>query len=87
MATKIVAKPKIEVPEEQLMDVKELSKLVAQGPEKGVYMLVDSRPGIKFQSGHIPGAVSIPFPKMQKMKDKLPKDKNTQVIFYCEGFR
>jgi hypothetical protein len=87
VATKIVAKPKIEVPEDQLMDAKELSKLVAQGPEKGGSMLVDSRPGIKFESGHIPGAVSMPFPKMQKMKDKLPKDKNTTLIFYCEGFR
>jgi hypothetical protein len=87
VATKIVAKPKIEVPEDQLIDVKELSQLVAKGPEKGGYMLVDSRPGIKFESGHIPGAVSMPFPKMQKMKDMLPKDKNTQLIFYCEGFR
>jgi hypothetical protein len=87
VATDIVVKPKMEVPKEQLIEVKELSKLVAMGPEKGGYMLIDSRPGIKFNAGHIPTSLSIPFPKMKKMKDTLPKDKNTLVIFYCEGFR
>jgi hypothetical protein len=87
VATEIVAKPKITVPDEQLMDVKELTQLVAQGPEKGNYLLVDSRPGIKFNEGYIPSAVSIPFSKMKSMKDKLPQDKNKMLIFYCEGFR
>jgi hypothetical protein len=87
VATEIVVKPKMEVPKEQLVEVGELSKLVAMGPEKGGYTLVDSRPGIKFNAGHIPTAISIPFPKMKASKDKLPKDKNKLLIFYCEGFR
>ncbi|MFC1516848.1 rhodanese-like domain-containing protein, partial [Thermodesulfobacteriota bacterium] len=87
VATEIVAKPKMEVPKDQLMSVEELAKLVAQGPKKGGYTLVDSRPGIKFQGGHIPTSISIPFPKMKEMKDKLPKDKNQMLIFYCEGMR
>lgn len=87
VATEIVVKPKMEVPKEQLMSVKELEKLVAQGPEKGSYTLVDSRPGIKYKAGHIPTSISIPFPKMKEMKDKLPKDKNQLLIFYCEGMR
>ena len=87
VATEIVAKPKITVPDEQLIDVKELTKIVAQGPEKGNFLLADSRPPIKFNEGHLPGAVSIPFSKMKAMKDKLPKDKNKLIIFYCEGFR
>lgn len=86
VATEIVVKPKMEVPKDQLMDVKELEKLVAMGPEKGKYTLVDSRPPIKYNAGHIPTSISIPFPKMKKT-DKLPKDKNQLVIFYCEGFR
>lgn len=86
VATEIVVKPKMEVPKDQLIDVKELEKLVAQGPEKGGYTLVDTRPPIKFNAGHIPTSISIPFPKMKKT-DKLPKDKNSLVIFYCEGFR
>ena len=87
VATQIVAKPKIKVPEDQLIGTKELARLVAMGPTKGKYTLVDSRPGIKFKEGHIPTAISIPFPKMGEMKDKLPKDKNRLLIFYCGGFR
>ena len=87
VATEIVVKPKIKVPEDQLIDVKELAKLVAQGPQKGNYMLVDSRPPGGFLKGHIPTAVSIPFPKMNAMMDKLPQDKNQLLIFYCQGYR
>jgi len=87
VATEIVVKPKMKVPEEQLLNTKEMAKLVALGPEKGGYTLVDSRPPIKYQEGHIPTAISIPFPKMKKMKDRLPKDKNQLLIFYCEGMR
>jgi hypothetical protein len=87
VAKDIVVKPKMEVPKDQLMSVKELEKLVAQGPEKGGYTLVDARPGIKYKAGHIPTSISIPFPKMKKMKDKLPKDKDRLLIFYCEGMR
>ena len=87
VATEIVAKPKIKVPENQLIGVKELAKLVAQGTQKGGYTLVDSRPPAGFMKGHIPTAISIPFPKMQEMTGKLPKDKNQLLIFYCEGYR
>jgi rhodanese-related sulfurtransferase len=87
VATEIVAKPKMKVPKEQLIATPELAKLVGQGPEKGGYTLIDSRPGIKFQEGHIPTALSIPFPKMTQLKGKLPKDKNRLLIVYCEGVR
>lgn len=87
VATEIVAKPKMKVPKEQLMSTEELEKLVALGSEKGDYTLVDSRPGIKYEAGHIPTAISIPFPKMQQLRERLPKDKNRLLIFYCEGFR
>jgi hypothetical protein len=87
VATSIVAKPKIEVGEGQLMSTAELTKLVAQGPEKGKYTLVDSRPGIRYKEGHIPTSISIPFPKMGELKGKLPKDKDSLLIFYCGGVR
>ena len=87
VATKIVVKPKIKVKPEQLIKVKELSALVEKGPEKGGYTLVDSRPTPGYMKGHIPTAISIPFPKMKEMMDKLPKDKNQLVIFYCQGYR
>ncbi len=87
VATQIVAKPEIKVSEEQLASTEEVEKLVAMGPDKGNFTLIDSRPGIKYQEGHIPGAISIPFPKMAEMKDKLPQDKKRLLVFYCEGFR
>jgi hypothetical protein len=87
VATEIVAKPEIKVPQEQLVSTEEMEKLVALGPEKGNFTLIDSRPGIKYQEGHISGAMSIPFPKMAEMKDKLPQDKKRLLVFYCEGFR
>ena len=87
IATKIVVKPKIKVSPEQLIKVKELTALVDKGPEKGGYTLVDSRPTPGFMKGHIPTAISIPFPKMKEMMDKLPKEKDQLVIFYCQGYR
>ena len=87
VATQIVVKPKIKVPPEQLMDVKELTRLVEMGPEKGAYALVDSRPTPGYLKGHIPTAISIPFPKMKEMLDKLPQEKDQLVIFYCQGYR
>lgn len=87
VASRIVAKPKIKVPDEQLVSTKEMEKLVSMGPEKGNFILVDSRPDVKFNEGHIPGAISIPFPKMSELSGRLPKDKSAPIIFYCEGFR
>jgi rhodanese-related sulfurtransferase len=87
VATKIVVKPKIKVPPEQLIKVKELTALVDEGPEKGRYTLVDSRPTPGYMKGHIPTAISFPFPKMKDMMDKLPEEKDQLVVFYCQGYR
>jgi len=85
VATEIVAKPEIKVEESQLLSTEELKKLVAE--DSGDFTLADSRPGIKYQESHIPGAISIPFPKMAEMKGKLPEDKDQLLAFYCGGFR
>ena len=51
-------------------------------------MLIDSRPKrSKYDKGHIPMAVSIPDSQFEKMVDKLPKDKDTLLITYCEGLK
>jgi len=57
---------------------------VVPQPE-GVFIF-DSRPyKPKYAKGHIPTAVSMPFSQFDKMTDKLPKDKNALLIFYCGG--
>ena len=73
------------VPEEKLVKVDEMARLVALGPEKGNFVLVDSRPASRYLEGHIPGAISIPDPEFEKHVDKLPKDMNKLLIFYCAG--
>jgi len=49
-------------------------------------MLIDARPfKPKYVKGHIPMAVSIPDSKFDKMTGQLPENKNSLLIFYCEG--
>lgn len=68
------------------MQPEDLAKLVAKGPDKGNYLLIDSRPEKRFDEGAIPTAVSIPVPKMKKSgKDLLPADKDKLLVFYCGG--
>jgi rhodanese-related sulfurtransferase len=61
-------------------------KSVVDGKKKG--LIVDSRPKRKkYDKGHVPGAISIPFSKFDKMVGMLPKDKNALIIFYCGGLK
>ncbi|OHB25430.1 MAG: hypothetical protein A2X84_01950 [Desulfuromonadaceae bacterium GWC2_58_13] len=62
----------------------EVMQLLA-GPEAGNYVLVDARPEVKFNEGHVPGALSIPKPMLEKSLDKLSKDKT--IVFYCGGLK
>jgi len=84
-ATLLSAKPPIKLAPEKTVKTEDVEKLVAQGPEKGKYMLIDARPLPRFQEGSIPTAVNIPFPAFDKMKDKLPADKATLIVYYCAG--
>jgi rhodanese-related sulfurtransferase len=53
---------------------------------KKVGLVVDSRPKMKkFNKGHIPGAINIPFSAFDKMAGLLPADKGALLVFYCEG--
>ena len=55
-------------------------------PQPEGVMIIDSRPyKPKYANGHIPTAINIPGSQFDKMTDKLPQDKKTLLIFYCEG--
>ncbi|MBI5846821.1 MAG: rhodanese-like domain-containing protein [Nitrospirae bacterium] len=85
-AVSLSVKPPAKVAPEKLVPADELSKLVAMGPEKGGYMLIDSRPKPRFNEGHIPHAISLDNTKFNELKDKLlPKEKDILIIFYCGG--
>lgn len=45
--------------------------------------LLDVRPRPEFQSGHLPGAVSIPLDELENRLDQLPRHK--PVVAYCRG--
>jgi len=60
---------------------------VAQQIATNKMILVDSRPlKPKYDKGHIPTAISIPDSQFDILKGKLPADKGTLVIFYCQGY-
>jgi len=84
-AVLVASKPPIKVAPEKLMTTADIEKLVARGPEKGKYTLVDARPAPRFMEGAIPTAINIPYPAFDKMAAKLPKDKNALLVFYCSG--
>jgi hypothetical protein len=68
-----------------IVDVKFVQQHVKM-PKPADVLIVDSRPTRgKFNKGYIPTAINIPDSKFAEMTDKLPKDKNTLLIFYCQG--
>ena len=60
-ATLISFKQPIKIAPEKLVDYAYVAKLVEQGPEKGKYTLIDSRPLPRFQEGAIPTAINLPY--------------------------
>ncbi|MBC2703948.1 rhodanese-like domain-containing protein [Desulfobacula sp.] len=66
------------------LSAEHVAKLIADNNT----VIVDARPKkIKFDKGHIPTAISIPFSQFDNFKGKLPRDLNTPVVFYCGGLK
>ncbi len=84
-ATLVSFKGPIRIDPAKLIDYAGVAKLVEQGPEKGQYTLIDSRPLPRFEEGAIPTAIHLPFIGFDKFADRLPADKSSLVVFYCGG--
>ena len=55
---------------------------------KTIGLLIDSRPKkMKYDMGHIPGAINIPDSQFDKMVGLLPADKGALIVFYCQGLK
>lgn len=69
-----------------LVDIAYVKPLV-KVPNPAGFKLIDSRPyQAKYAQGYIPTALSLPDSEFEKKAaDLLPKDKNTTLVFYCEG--
>lgn len=85
LATQISFKGPIRIAPEKLSNYAEVERLVALGPEKGNYTLIDSRPLPRVQEGTIPTSMNLPYPAWDKFVDRLPKDKSRAIIFFCQG--
>ncbi len=85
LATKISFKGPIKIAPEKLVFYDDVAAMVAQGPEKGGYTLVDSRPLPRVQEGTIPTAINIPYPSWDKVVDRLPQEKARRIVFFCQG--
>jgi rhodanese-related sulfurtransferase len=49
----------------------------------GEVVVVDVRPRLEFDAGHLPGALSIPLEELSERLGEL--DMNTTVVAYCRG--
>lgn len=68
-----------------IVDVKFVQQY-ARMPRPDKVLIIDSRSRrAKYDKGYIPTAVSIPDSQFAKMTDQLPADKDTLLIFYCQG--
>jgi len=86
VATEIAVKQPYKVPENQKISNDEVVKLVAMGPEKGQYTLIDARPAGAYLTGHIPTAISLPFDSFEdNCATVLSQDKDKLLVFYCGG--
>lgn len=84
-ATLVSFKGPITIAPEKLVGYDEVARLVALGPDKGNYTLIDSRPLPRFQEGTIPTAINLPYPAFDKFAGRLPQDKSRLVVFFCQG--
>lgn len=86
-ASVITVKPSVKLAVTEKMALADLEKLVTQGPAKGKYLLVDSRPVQSFAEGAIPTAVSLPFSEFAGKAGVLPADKKRLIVFYGDNAR
>jgi len=85
VATQISFKGPIKIAPGKLVKYADVEEMVALGPEKGNYTLIDSRPLPRVQEGTIPTSINLPYPAWDKFVDRLPGDKSRRIVFFCAG--
>lgn len=58
-------------------------KELRAGLARGTVLLLDARPTLEYEAGHLPGALSIPLADLPTRLKSLPKDK--LIVTYCRG--
>jgi hypothetical protein len=49
-------------------------------------VIVDLRTSREYLEGHVPTAINVPPDKLYSLREVLPKDKSTLIVFYCRGY-
>lgn len=80
-ATLINVKPPVAVDPSKVIKVNEMKKIY----DAKSALIIDCRPAGRYNEGHIPGSINIWFAEFDKHIDKLPKDKNSSIVYYCQG--
>lgn len=84
-AVSVTLEPLVKLPPEKHASVGDVARLVAIGPEKGNFQIVDSRSSVLYNEGHIPWAISVPEHEFNKLEGRLSKEKDKLLIFYCSS--
>jgi 3-mercaptopyruvate sulfurtransferase SseA len=50
-------------------------------------LIIDARNPGEYSDVHIPGAINMPQKKFGEYTHLLPAEKNTRIVFYCNGFK
>ena len=66
-----------------LVDAEQLKRWIDGGKQM---TLVDSRVAAEYKAGHIPTAVNIVATAMEKERGRLPGNKTSMLVFYCNGW-
>ena len=56
---------------------------LADRVENGEVTLIDVRPREEYESGHLPGAISVPLEELEDRIEELPGDR--EIVAYCRG--
>ena len=68
----------------QQITPEEAKKIMDSGEE---HIILDTREQDEFDSGHIPGAILIPYTEIENKAEEMLPDKGAQILVYCRSGR
>lgn len=80
-ATNVFIKPLVKVSPEKIVNTEGMKKFLSEGKA----LIIDARPAPRHNEGYIPGTINIWDANFDKNTDKLPKEKDTLIVYYCAG--
>ncbi len=87
IATEISYKtPPSFLPPEDVLEIEDLVNILKKDTKEANYVIFDVRGVSDYQEAHLPRAQNLPIYRSYKFKDRLPKDKNTLIIVYCNSY-